>query len=183
MARIAFVHVERDRSAELAFRDIVAAEIEGAGTRSVDLAGIVGGGEIEGLAILLVRLDPQRGFRLVEEQAIHQRIDLAAHFVPGRLQVRLGGVGLLLAVAGLSPRLGERGIDACDLGKAGLVDFLRSQRQRGHFLDAEGVIGIAPRTVGRRDAGARRCRCCSTAGELDGRSLSRAAVDDACTGQ
>ena len=154
MARIAFMHVERDRSAQLALRHVVAAEIEGAGTRTVDLAGIVGGGEVEGLAILFVRLDPQRGLRLVEEQAIHQRIDLAADLVPGFLQVGLGGVCHLLAVAGLGPRLCERCIDARDFGKAGLVDFLCRQRQRGHFLDAESVIGIAVRVVGRSDAGA-----------------------------
>ena len=158
MPRIAFVHVERDRGAQLAFGDIVAAEIEGARTRPVGLARHVAGGEAEFLAIGFVRLDPQLGLGLAQEHFVHQRIDLFGDFVPRGLEVGLAGVGGAAAATGF--RLGgvDRGIDPRNLGQSGVVDLLRGQRQRRVVLDAVGVIGLAAGIAGCGDAGARLCQ-------------------------
>ena len=86
MAGIAFVHVEPDGRTQFALGRVPAAEIEGAGARAVGLARLVGRGEEELLTIGLVRLDPQLGFGLAQEQRADRGIDLPADFVPCFLQ-------------------------------------------------------------------------------------------------
>nr|WP_232508378.1 hypothetical protein [Qipengyuania flava] len=155
MARIAFVHVEPDRSAQFAFGRVPPAEIEGARARSVRLAGLVGRGKEELLAIGLVRFDPQLGFGLAQKQRTDLRINLAPDLVPCLLQPFLGLVDRRTAVAALGNRLPPRLIDALDFRQAQPMHLLRGQRQRGHFRDAIGVISLAARGFGGPDGGAR----------------------------
>ena len=101
MPRIAFVHVEPDRSAQFTFGRVPPAEIEGARPRAVGLARRIAGGQAELLAIGFVRLDPQFGLGLAQEHPLHKRVDLFGNLVPSRLQIGLAGIGFARAAIGL----------------------------------------------------------------------------------
>ena len=155
MAGIALVHVQRDRRAQLALCNIVAAEIEGAWPRSVGFASHIAGGKVELFTVGFVRFDTQFGLWNAQEQLIHQRIDPFGDVIPRGLQIRLAGIGFTRTPCGLRFRFLDRSVDARDFGETGVVDLLRGQREGRVILDAIGIVSFAAGIVGSSNACAR----------------------------